>query len=255
MKVLAVYNIKGGVGKTSTAVNLAWYASSQGQRVLLWDLDPQGASTYCLQVKPGKRPDRLLRGKVDAERIVKSTLYDNLDLLPSDFSMRHADLLLHGMNKSQQRLQKILAPLSHDYDLVIMDCPPGFTLLSEAIFHAADLLIVPTLPSVLSLRMLKQVIDFKKEHSIGKLRIRAFLNMVDRRKKLHLHIHGQRHRIGKQMMKTSIPYASAVEQMAERRQPLPEFNHLAPAAMAYGVLWAEIWEAIPGGLKSRHNSK
>lgn len=245
MKVLAVYNIKGGVGKTSSAVNLAWLAARQ-HRILLWDLDPQGAAGYCFRTEPKKRTDKLLRGKTDVHEAIVATAYDNLDLLPSDFSMRHADLLLNEMKKPQQQLERILQPLARDYDLVILDCPPGFTLLSEAIFRVSDMLIVPTVPSILSLRMLRQVIEFKKQHDIGKLRIRAFLNMVDRRKSLHMQIVNQRHRIGKQMLNGFVPYATAVEQMAERRLPLPSFARFAPASLAYGTLWSEIYDAIPG---------
>ncbi|MBV8947157.1 MAG: AAA family ATPase, partial [Solirubrobacterales bacterium] len=91
--VLASYNIKGGVGKTSAAVNLAFLAARGGATTLLWDLDPQGASTYLLRVKPKVKGGgrRLVRGKTDAGARIKGTDYERLDLLPADFSYRHMD--------------------------------------------------------------------------------------------------------------------------------------------------------------------
>lgn len=243
-RVIAVYNIKGGVGKTSTAVNLAWLASRHDGKVLLWDLDPQSASAYCLQIKSARRSDKLLKGKVAADKAVTATDYDNLDLLCSDFSLRHADLLLSEMKKPEQQLARIIAPLRSSYDFIIIDAPPGLTLLSEAIFKAADMVVLPTLPSILSLRMLAELIDFKKEHQIKQLRIRAFFNMVDSRKSLHRRIIAERHRMGKVMLNSYIPYASAVEQMAERRMPLSCFSPQSPAAMAYGILWAEVFDTL-----------
>ena len=97
-RVLATYNIKGGVGKTSAAVNLAYLAARGGARTLLWDLDPQGGSTYLLRVKPKVRGGgrKLVRGKSAIDALIKGTDYDGLDLLPADFSYRHMDLALDG---------------------------------------------------------------------------------------------------------------------------------------------------------------
>ena len=94
--VLATYNIKGGVGKTSAAVNLATLAAHDGARTLLWDLDPQGASTYLFRVKPKIKGGgaKLVRGKTDVEALIKGTDTEGLDLLPADFSYRHMDLAL-----------------------------------------------------------------------------------------------------------------------------------------------------------------
>ncbi|TLS67677.1 ParA family protein [Mariprofundus erugo] len=243
-KIIAVYNIKGGVGKTSTAVNLAWLASRHDGQVLLWDLDPQGAAAYCLQAKAGKRSDQLLKGKLAADKAITRTAYEHLDLLRADFSLRHADLLLSDMKKPEEQLSRVIAPMIKSYDFIIIDSPPGLTLLSEAIFKVADLVVFPTLPSILSLRMLAELLDFKKEHHLKQLHIRAFLNMVDSRKSLHRQIIAERHRMGKVMLNSQIPYASAVEQMAERRMPLPCFDPHSPAALAYGILWAEVFDAL-----------
>ncbi|TLS75968.1 ParA family protein [Mariprofundus erugo] len=240
MRVIASYNIKGGVGKTTTAVNLAWLSSREGRRTLLWDLDSQGAAGYCFRVQGRAHGKRLLRGKSDAGDIIRSTSYDGLDLLPADFSYRNVDVLLHDEKQPLNRLQKVLKPLKQDYDIVILDCPPGLSLLSEAVFRAADMLVVPTLPSILSLRTLKMLIDFRKEHAIKDLQLLAFLTMVDRRKKLHNDVIESSLRAQSWMLEAFVPYASEVEQMAERREPVAAYAPHGRAGTAYMALWQEV---------------
>jgi cellulose biosynthesis protein BcsQ len=241
VKILASYNIKGGVGKTSAAVNLAYLAAQDGLRTLLWDLDPQGAASYCFRVKSKIKGEKLLRGKSDIEALVKDTGYAHLDLLPADFSYRHFDLFLNDTKHPRQRLNKVLAPLAEAYDYVFLDCPPGISLLSEAVFRTADALVIPTLPSVLSLRTLKMLIDFRKANKLD-LQLMAFLTMVDRRKKLHNQIVEALPRMGPWMLPAIVPYASEIEQMGERRAPLPSFAPHSRATLAYAALWSEVRE-------------
>jgi len=240
MRVIASYNIKGGVGKTTTAVNIAWLAASQGKRTLLWDLDSQSAATYCLRVKGKANSKNLWRGKSDAGDIIRPTAYARLDLLPSDFSYRNVDVLLHQEKNPLKRLRKVLKPLGDDYDVIILDCPPGLSLLSEAIFCASDALLVPTLPSVLSLRTLKMLIEFRKQKSLKKLQLLAFLTMVDRRKKLHNEIIGLRSRMQPWVLESFVPYASELEQIAERREPVFSYAPYGRSAEAYAGLWTEV---------------
>ena len=110
MKVFATYNIKGGVGKTSAAVNLAYLAARDGQRTLLWDLDPQGAATFLFRIKSGVSggAKALVRGRTGMDAPVKETDYENLDLLPADFSYRNMDLALDRA-KSPTAMTKIKA--------------------------------------------------------------------------------------------------------------------------------------------------
>lgn len=126
-QVIALYNIKGGVGKTSAAVNLAWLAADGGGRVLLWDLDPQGAATYLLRVKPKVRGGarKLVRGKSDPAALLKGTDHERLDLLPGDFSYRNMDLELRDTKRPAKGFGRVLAPLADEYDYVFLDCPPA----------------------------------------------------------------------------------------------------------------------------------
>jgi len=118
LTVIGVYNIKGGVGKTATAINLAYLAAEEGQRALVWDLDPQAAATYYFRIRPKVKGSgkALVRGKHALDAMVKGTDFENLDLLPADFSFRNLDLALEGAKQPTKRLSRLLTPLGEEYD-------------------------------------------------------------------------------------------------------------------------------------------
>ena len=243
MIILGIYNIKGGVGKTDTSVNLAYLAAQRGNRTLVWDLDPQGASTFYFRVKPkvkgGSRG--LIEGKREIHESLKETDFLNLDLLPADFSYRAMDLVLDDAKKPTRQFERLLEPMGEDYDLVFLDCPPGITLVSEAVFRAADALIVPTIPTTLSERTLVELIDFIGEQpKLGGLRVMPFFSMVDRRKRLHQDLVESLPGRFPQILNQSIPYASEVERMGIHRMPLMAFSPRSQVASAYESLWEEI---------------
>jgi len=113
MKIFGIYNIKGGVGKTAAAVNLSYLASLDERNTLICDLDPQSSSTFYFRVKPKlkKGAKTILKNEKQIEKSIKATDFDNLDLLPSDFSLRNLDIELDHINKSRKKLSKNLAPL------------------------------------------------------------------------------------------------------------------------------------------------
>ncbi len=250
MKILATYNIKGGVGKTASAVNLAWMAARDGITTLVWDLDPQGAATYYFRIKAkikggGKA---LVQGKHDLDELIKGTDFEGLDLLPADFSYRHLDLLLDEKKKPMRQLRKLLKPLSTDYGCIILDCPPSISLVSEAVFLAADALLVPVIPTTLSLRTLQQLVVFQKKHALDELHILPFFSMVDRRKKLHQEIVADLPKQYPHMLLTEVPYASDVERMGLHRAPLGSYAGGSRSTQAYAALWQEIRARIDGRL-------
>jgi chromosome partitioning protein len=238
-RVLATYNIKGGVGKTSAAVNLAYLAARDGARTLLWDLDPQGASTYLFRVKPKVKGGgrKLVRGKSDVEALIKGTDHERLDLLPADFSYRHMDLALDGTKKPTRRLAQVLAPLDGDYDYVFLDCPPSISLVSESVFEAADALLVPLIPATLSSRTFDQLHDVVDDGT----EVLAFFSMVDRRKRLHREVMEQ---LAGSVLDTAIPTAADVERMGQHRTVIAEFAPRSRAARAYEALWREVRERL-----------
>ncbi len=246
MKVIATYNIKGGVGKTSTAVNLAYLAAQSGYRTLVWDLDPQGASSYYFRVKPKIKggSKELIAGERELDGLIKATDFENLDLLPADFSFRNLDLVLDTRKKPTQRLKKLLQPLSDSYDFIFLDCPPNISLLSEAIFETSDILLSPIIPTTLSLRTLEQLKTFIKENKLKGLKLIPFFSMADRRKKMHREIMETLSEKHPDILQTAIPYASDIERMGLERMPLGGYTNKSRSTEAYQSLWQEILNAI-----------
>jgi chromosome partitioning protein len=237
--VLATYNIKGGVGKTSAAVNLAYLASRDGARTLLWDLDPQGASTYLFRVRPKVKGGgrRLVRLKSDPAGLIKETDHEGLDVLPADFSYRHMDLVLERFKRPTRRLARVIEPLRGDYDYVFLDCPPSISLVSESVFEAADALLVPIIPATLSSRTFDQLEGLVREGPV----VLAFFSMVEVRKSLHRQVMARvRANHSAAMLGAAIPAADEVERMGEERCAVAEVAPGGRAAMAYEALWWDI---------------
>lgn len=247
MKTAAVYNNKGGVGKTAAAVNVSFLAARSGLRTLVWDLDPQGAATFYFRVKPKVRGGgkSLVKTGLLSDRI-KGTDYENLDLMPADFSYRNLDIRLEHAKKPEERLRKLLKPLRPEYDLVILDCPPSISIVGEAVLRASDALVVPVIPTTLSLRTLEQLLDFCKRRDFGRLNLMVFFSMVDRRKKLHEELMRTIGRMHPGVLRAFIPCATQVERMGVFRDPVACFAPSCAAAQAYEDLWSEIktrmWE-------------
>jgi cellulose biosynthesis protein BcsQ len=244
VKVLATYNIKGGVGKTATAVNLGYLAARDGYRVLLWDLDPQGAASFLFRVKPRVKGGgkALIRGERSMDDAIKGTDFDGLDLLPADFTYRNLDLVLDSAKQPAKRLASLLAPLRDEYDVIVLDCPPSISLLSESVLHAADLLLVPLIPTTLSVRTLDQLTGFVAGLNGHRPDILAFFSMLDRRKRLHTQILQELPAQRGDIATSAIPTLSLIEQMSLRRAPVTAFAPRTAAARQYRELWGEARE-------------
>lgn len=242
MRIFGVYNIKGGVGKTATAVNLAYLSALEGKRTLVWDLDPQGAASYYFRIKPRVKGGgrKMIKGKRELDEHIKGSDFEGLDLLPADFSYRNMDLVLGEQKGPAKQLLKLLRPLSYEYDRIFLDCPPSISLVSENIFRAADALLVPTIPTTLSMRTYEQLVEFLDGHKVNNVKRMPFFSMVDRRKRMHLDMIEQLPQRYPEVLKTHIPYASDVERMGNHRAPIGSYAMNSPAGRAYQQLWEEV---------------
>ncbi len=242
MKKIAIYNIKGGVGKTAAAVNLAYLAAEHGARTLLWDLDPQGASSFYFRISPKIKggSKSLIRRKHKIDSLIKGSDFENLDLIPADFSYRHMDLLLDQMKKPVRQFRQILKPLSESYDVLFLDCPPSMTLVSENVLQFSEMMLVPMIPTPLSLRTFHQLFRFCGDHRMDHLKIFPFFSMVDRRKTLHREVIAQFPQTYPDTLHSCIPYSSDVEKMGVLREAVVRFAPRNRAAKAFYELWREI---------------
>jgi cellulose biosynthesis protein BcsQ len=240
MTVFALYNLKGGVGKTAAAINLAYLAAADGYKTLVWDLDPQGSSSFYLKVQANNKNEtkKLFAEELDIKNAVQDSAFENLWIIPADISARNIDALLSDLKHSKRKLKSLLSNLK-EYDIVILDCPPGISLLHENIFNAADYILMPNIPTTLSINSFEMVNAYFDGNGLDKNKLKCFFSMVDHRKNLHHEVMQQFYR-DRVFFKNYIPYLSDVEKMGINQQPLFEYANSSYAAQCYRDLWHEI---------------
>lgn len=249
MKRIAIYHMKGGVGKTTAAVNLAYECAARGWRTLLCDLDPQGSSSYYLRVRASRKLEgkTLLKGGRKLHRAVVASDHPGLDLLPSAQSFRNLDLLMHDRNHPRKAFARSLKGIGADYDVVLLDCPPNMTLASEVVLRACHRILVPLVPTTLSWNTYQTMADLCRECGIKPRRLLPFFSMVEERKTLHRDTMRAIEATAKALCRTAIPYRASVEAMGVHRRPVACFAQQDRATAAFSALWDEVEARV--GLK------
>lgn len=242
MKIIAIYSNKGGVGKTASSVNLAYACAMRGWKTLLCDLDPQGASGFYFRVKPSKKLQERaffkdVKGLVDA---IRASDFDNLDLVPANLTYRDFDIFLSRMKNSRSRLKKALKAAGSDYDIIILDCPPNISRLSENVFKTADKIIVPVIPTTLSARTLEQLYEFFKDNAYQKRKLLPFFSMVQMSKNLHKETMEMLRKRYKNLLKNYVPFSTDIERMGVHRAPVMTYAGKSVAAGSYEEIWKDI---------------
>ncbi len=243
MKVVACYSNKGGVGKTATAVNLGYALAARGHRVLLCDLDPQGASGFYYRVKPSRKltGERFFGDAARLAGAIRGSDYDGLDILPANLGFRDFDVLLSRLKNPRSRLKKALAALDPDHDVILLDCPPGLSTLSESVVRAADAIVVPVIPTTLSQRSLDQLVDFLGDHGVPLDRLHGLFSMVQTSKRLHLDVMAAlRSSMGVRFLAATIPFSADVERMGVTRAPVLATLPTAAVSRTYESLAQEL---------------
>lgn len=240
MTTVALYNIKGGVGKTAGCVNLAYLAAEEGKKVLIWDLDPQGAATFYFQSEAGLKGNlkKLMSGEGDLTANIHPTEFENLSLVPADFSNRHLDAWLEELRQGKKKFRSMIGALQGSFDYLFLDCPPGIGALSEALFAASDVVLMPSIPTTLSLRTFDMVQSWLEAENHASTALLSYFSMVDIRKSMHQETLARYSR-NKMFLKNYIPYLSTVEKMGTHLAPVAWFAPSSYAAQCYRNLWKE----------------
>lgn len=235
MAVIAIYSVKGGVGKTTLAANLAWASAADGHRTLLWDIDAAGGSAFLLGMDPPRKPiaESVFAREQSPEKAILPTPFPGLDVLPADRSLWGLDMQLATLGK-KRRLARLTEALGATYSRIFLDCPPVLNRVSAQAMRAADVVIVPMPPSPLSARAFALVASEVKGAGAHHPPMLPVLSMVDRRRSLH------REALSANPDWPVISFASALEQCAVRRSPVGVF---APASLSTREL-TKLWRAI-----------
>ena len=244
MKTVALAHLKGGVGKTTAAVNLAYNAASVGVKTLLVDLDAQAAATYIVRAD-GRRAagaKQIVRAKKSLADSIQGSDFPHLDILPASLSFRKLPQMLDDVKDPKDRLKEAVKRVGKSYDLAVIDAPAGLSLESETIAVAADLVLVPLIPTPLAVEGFETMVRFLKKQK-GSGAVRAFFSLVDGRRTLHKRTIEEL-QARSEIWPVVVPSSSIIERMTAERLPIGAMKRRGAAGEAFDRLWVRCAEHL-----------
>jgi chromosome partitioning protein len=247
-QTIACANQKGGVGKTTTVVNLGSYLALAGERVLIVDLDPQGNATSGLGLDRNTIERSVYDAVIDGARIRELTVagpIPGLDVVPSAIALAGAEVELAPVEGRERRLGRLLSEISAAYDYVLVDCPPSLGLLTVNALTAADSVLVPLQCEYYALEGLTQLLatlDLVRDHLNPDLAVKGVvLTMFDGRTNLSADVAAEvRRHLGDRVFDTVIPRSVRLSEAPSHGLPISRYSPDSPGAVAYAALAAEL---------------
>ena len=247
-RVIAVANQKGGVGKSTTAINLSACLAEKGKKVLAIDIDPQGNTTSGLGVDKNNVENtlyELLLGEAEAKDTIVKGMVENVDLIPSNVNLSGAEIELIGVEDKEYIMKKIIDKVRRKYDYIIMDCPPSLNMLTINALTAANSVLVPIQCEYYALEGLSQLIhtiDLVKERLNKKLVMEGVVfTMYDARTNLSLQVvENVKDNLQQNIYKTIIPRNVRLAEAPSYGQPINIYDPRSAGAESYRLLAEEV---------------